>query len=151
MKDIIEIPVIFSGAETIEKLLNDTAKRYSGFMHYEMEVSKNKSLYVYFLNAEDREEYLHIWDLLIPKAPACIMVEGNDAAGGSITENYKNRYETPLFLIRENQEPQVDTGKTNDQKFDAVVTYDPEHKHILKYVVREAFNHLLSADKEPEA
>ncbi len=148
MKDIIEIPVLVDSTETIEKLFNNTAKRYSGFMHYEMQVSDSESIYLYFLTANDRGDNLHIWDLLIPKAPACLLTAQREDDLKDIAESYKKRYETPLFLISERKGTKENTGSAEDQPYDAVVSYDPENGMPLKSMVREALNLLLSGYKE---
>jgi signal recognition particle receptor subunit beta len=75
--NILEIPVIGSRKSEKEKiysLLSDQPlRKFEGLDVGCLRLNKDLEIYFYFLNQED-DNYLYLWDLIIPYAIGCIVV-----------------------------------------------------------------------------
>jgi len=75
--NILEIPVIGSRKsekENLYSLLSDQPlRKFEGLDVGSLPLSADLELYLYFLNQED-DNYLYLWDLIIPYAIGCIVV-----------------------------------------------------------------------------
>ena len=104
--NILEIPVIGSRKsekENLYSLLSDQPlRKFEGLDVGSLPLSADLELYLYFLNQED-DNYLYLWDLIIPYAIGCIVVCEPSipevfTRNMEIIEKLESDYSTPLLL-----------------------------------------------------
>ncbi len=102
----MEIPVIGSRKSEKEKiftlLANKPLRKFEGLDVGFLELENEHFIYFYFLNQESKD-YYYLWDLILPYAPACIVVCDFKNAeifnrNVEIIEMLKERYETPFHI-----------------------------------------------------
>jgi hypothetical protein len=120
--NIIEIPVIGSRRSEKEKLytlLSDQPlRKFQGLDVGTLNLDQDSVIYLYFMNQEN-EEYLYLWDLIIPRAIGSLVIcdLGNAEIfdkNVEVIERMKERYATELFICSlpvEGEEPAVMKSK----------------------------------------
>jgi signal recognition particle receptor subunit beta len=127
--NILEIPVIGSRKSEKESLYsllsNQPLRKFEGLDVGSLTLSKDLELYLYFLNQED-DNYLYLWDLIIPYAMGCIVVCDPSipeifTRNVEIIEKLESDYTTPLLLCSISELPD-EQNNSNDMP-------PPEHSN----------------------
>lgn len=140
MINILEIPVIGSRdseKEKIYSLCSDQAlRKFEGMDFGFLKFDGDLSIYFYFLDQED-DNYLYLWDLLIPHAIGCLVVCDFDRSdifkkNVEIIENIENRYQTPLHICAlpsESEIPgEIEKKELSGEEKRKVLKFDPNDK-----------------------
>ena len=145
--NIVEIPVIGSRRsekESLYTLLSDQPlRKFQGLDVGILDVGKDSTVYLYFLNQEN-EEYLYLWDLIIPRSIGSLVVcdLGNNEIfekNVEVIEQMKDRYATDLYICSlpvEGEEPAVLKSKgLVPDKVAEFLYFDPRDKNSAKSVL----------------
>ncbi len=145
---VLEIPIIGSRKSEKEKiftLLSDKPlRKFEGLDVGFLDLGNDYFIYFYFLNQES-EDYLYLWDIILPYAPGCIVVcdFGNTeifSRNVEIIEMLRSRFETPLHICSlpvEGEEPAVlRSGLLAENGQKEYQFFDPKDKNSVKLILQ---------------
>jgi len=112
-------------------------------------------LYIFYFLDQENENYLYLWDLLIPHAIGCVVVcEFNKPEifkkNVEIIENIENRYQTPLHictLLSETEIPgDIENKEFSGEENRKVIQFDPSNKTSAKDILLEILGGALTSN-----
>ena len=145
--NILEIPIIGSrksDKECIYSLLSDQPlRKFEGLDVGSLVFNKDFELYLYFLNQED-DDYLYLWDLIIPYAIGCIVVCDPSIPeifnrNVEIIKKLESEFSTPLLLCSVT-EPQGEQNNSQEMQLlqqlnREIQSFNPQDKKSAKDIL----------------